>query len=220
MSTKPVIRKSFSTLAVLALSGAGLLALSPMAYSNTAESDGCVVAVHNDSSDFYSDKGACDPVFVEETRASTAAANGNTYTGTPSPTYTGTPTPGANAELVHEIYMIDLEVMAPGSMEPIHVMLYDNVTNELVAEVTGDTSLARLIFTTDAYSYDKATGPTVTERFRVEVAGRPGYVLNNGTDFQGQPTMDENGNESYRWTLNAGARVDEFGNWTFGPSRY
>lgn len=220
MSTKPVLRKSISTLAVLALSGVGLIALSPLAYGETAQTEGCVVAVHNDSSDYYSDRGACDPAFVEATRASTAAANGNAYTGTPSPTYTGTPTPGVVVTQVHELYEIDLEVMSTGAMEPIHVVLYDNVTNELVAEVTGDTSFARLIFATDAYSYDAATGPTTTERFRVEVVGKPGYVLVNGTDFQGQPTMDENGNESYRWTLFAGARVDEFGNWTFGPSRY
>lgn len=81
MSNKPFVRKSISTLAVLTITGVSLFGFSSLAHSSGTDADPCVVAVHNDNSDYTAERGVCSAVFVEEAKENTAAANGNEYTG-------------------------------------------------------------------------------------------------------------------------------------------
>lgn len=64
MFKKIIVRKTASIIATLTLSTAGLLALSPLAYSDGIDTGSCVVMVNDADPSIHGVRGACTPEFV------------------------------------------------------------------------------------------------------------------------------------------------------------
>lgn len=158
------IRKPIAIAAAAAFFSVGAAFASPMAYSAGDESSPCVVAVHNDNSAYSSERGVCDPAFVEETKVTTATANGTTYTSPPVYVDSQTPPPALPVGFIMTNNFQASDVN--GDPLPYHIKAVNTQSGQTVHDASYQVG--------QAASFDEYFNVPVDQ---VDTAPRPEYLV-------------------------------------------